>query len=197
MDVFLILTPIFVLVGVWLFLYSRRRSQLVKRFAVSRGLLYRQEDDGTLEQSLNRAFSLQPPLGRSFYAIRDIVEGSRITLFRATEALDLSHYGMPQNTHFSRIAVLLATEWDEELYFLAKSPQAVTPIFPKDTGQIATDTVFNQLKQLIKDYPPPHLLSVTVMRGHVLLYLEPTLTGSEKETDLNYLFDLAKKIKAV
>ena len=195
MDVLLILAPIFALVGLWLFIYSRRRRRLVRTFGDSKGLSYRREDDGTLEQSLNRAFNLAAPLGRSFYSIRDIVEGQGISLFRVTEALDLSYYGMPQNTHFSRIAVLFATEKDPDLYYLAKNSQEITPILPKDSSKIAADPVFSNIKQLIKDHPPPHVLSVTVMRKKVLLYLEPTLTGSEKDRDLDYLFDMAKRIK--
>ena len=158
-------------------------------------MLYRHEDDGTLEQSLNRAFNLDPPLGRSFYVIKDIVEGGGIRLFRVTEALDLSYYGMPQNTHFGRIAVFFATDKDPGLFFLAERAQEITPIFPKESDRIAADPVFRKLRQLIKEHPPPHLLSVTVMRSKVLLYLEPTLTGSEKESDLYYLFDLAKRME--
>jgi hypothetical protein len=39
------------------------------------------------------------------------------------------------------------------------------------------------------------MLSVTVMRGNFLAYLEPMMTGSEKESDLNYLFELARMVK--
>ena len=80
------------------------------------------------------------PLGRDFSRIRDIIEGDGIRLFRVTEALDLSYYGMQQNTH-------------------------------------------------------SHMLSVTAMRGKFLAYLEPIRTGSEKESDLNYLLELANVVK--
>jgi hypothetical protein len=39
------------------------------------------------------------------------------------------------------------------------------------------------------------MLSVTVMHGKFLAYLEPILTGAEKESDLNFLFELAKTVK--
>jgi hypothetical protein len=195
MKVFLILTPIFVLIGLWLLIYSRRRSRLVKAFGGTRGFFYCHKDDGTLEQALNRAFTLASPLGRDFSRIRDIVGDDGIRLFRVTEALDLSHYGIPQNTHFGRIAVFLETEKECELFFLAKNAQEIKLILPKDSRQIAADSVFAELIQIIKEYPPPHMLSVTVMRGKFLAYLEPKLTGSEKESDLNYLFELAKMTK--
>ena len=39
------------------------------------------------------------------------------------------------------------------------------------------------------------MLSVTAMRGKFLAYLEPMRTGSEKESDLNHLLELAKMVK--
>ena len=195
MKILLILTPIFVLIGIWLLIYSKRRSHLVKRFGKTKGLFYRHEDDGTLEQALNRAFTLAAPLGRDFSRIRDIVENDGICLFRVTEALDLSYYGMPQNTHFGRIAVFFNTEKDLELFFLAKNAQEIKHVLPKDSNHIATDPVFTNIKQIINDNQPPHMLSVTLMRGKFLAYLEPMLTGSEKKNDLNYLFELAKNVK--
>jgi hypothetical protein len=121
MKVFFILIPIFVLIGLWLLIYSKRRSNLVKGFGTNNGLFYRQRDDGTLEQALTRAFALKAPLGRDFSRIRDIVEDDGICLFRVTEVLDLSHYGMPQNTHFGRIAVFFETKKDLESFFLVKN----------------------------------------------------------------------------
>jgi hypothetical protein len=195
MKVFLILTPIFVLLGLWLLIYSKRRSNLVKGFGAKKRLFYSQKDDGTLEQSLNGAFALTAPLGRDFSRIRDIVEDNGIRLFRVTEALDLSHYGMPQNTHFGRIAVFFETKKDLELFFLVKNAQEIKPIIPNNAHQFAADPIFVKLKQIIRENPPSHTLSVTLMRGKFLAYLEPMVTGSEKESDLNYLFDLAKTVK--
>lgn len=195
MKVFLILTPIFVLIGLWLLIYSKRRSNLVKGFGAKKRLFYRQKDDGTLEQSLNGAFALTAPLGRDFSRIRDIVEDNGICLFRVLEALDLSHYGMPQNTHFGRIAVLFETKKDLELFFLVKNLKEIKPIIPNNAHQFAADPIFVKLKQIIRENPPSHTLSVTLMRGKFLAYLEPMVTGSEKERDLNYLFDLAKTVK--
>ena len=195
MNVALILIPVFVFVGLWLLIYSRRRSRLIQAFGREKGLAYRRKDDGALEQELNRAFNLAAPFGRDFSRIRDIVEGDGICLFRATEALDLSHYGMPQNTHLGRIAIFFVTEKDWEMFLLAKNAQEIKHILPKDSDQKASDPIFVKLKQLIKENPPPHTLSVTVMRGKFLAYLEPILTGAEKKSDLNFLFELAKTVK--
>ena len=195
MKVFLILTPIFVLIGLWLLLYSRRRSRIIKAFGETKGFFYRYKDEGTLEQALNRAFALAAPLGRDFSRIRDIVEDDSIRLFRVTEALDLSHYGMPQNTHFGRIAVYFETEKNWEFFFLTKNAQEIKHILPTDSNKMESDPIFAKIEQIIKENPPPHMLSVTVMRGNFLAYLEPMMTGSEKESDLNYLFELARMVK--
>ena len=195
MKVFLILTPIFVSIGFWLLIYSKRRSRLVKMFGQKKGFFYRYKDNGKLEQTLNRALTLAAPLGRDFSKIRDIVGGDGIRLFRVTETLDLSYYGMPQNTHFGRIAVFFETEKNRELFFLVNDAQEIKHIFPKDLHQMASDPLFAKLKQIIRENPPPHMLSVTIMRGKFLAYLEPMLTGSEKESDLNYLYEVAKMVK--
>ena len=160
----------------------------LKRFAKRMVFFYRFKDEGTLEQALNRAFALAAPLGRDFSRIRDIVEDDSIRLFRVTEALDLSHYGMPQNTHFGRIAVYFETEKNWEFFFLTKNAQEIKHILPTDSNKMESDPIFDKIEQIIKENPPPHMLSVTVMRGNFLAYLEPMMTGSEKESDLNYLF---------
>ena len=197
MNVFLILAPIFVLIGIWLIIYSRRRGRLVKTFGAAKGCSYRAKDDGTLEQALNSAFALPPPLGRDFSSIRDIVESEGIRLFRVTEALDLSKYGMPQNTHHGRIAVFFEVENDEELFVLAKNAREVRHILPEDLHQPGAGPVFGKLKGILEGNPPPHMLSVTIMRGRFLAYLEPMVTGAEKEKDLGYLFELAKMVKPI
>ena len=167
----------------------------MKTFGDVKGFSYRAKDDGTLEQSLNSAFALPAPLGRDFSKIRDIVESDGIRLFRVTESLDLSKYGMPQNTHLGRIAAFFKAENDEALFFLAKNAQDLTHVLPKETPQPGIAPAFDTLKRIIEENSPPHMLSVTIMRGKFLAYLEPMLTGSEKASDLDYLFELAKVVK--
>ena len=131
MKVFLILTPIFVLIGLWLLIYSRRRSRIVKAFCETNRFFYRFKDEGTLEQALNRSFALAAPLGRDFSRIRDIVEDDSIRLFRVTEALDLSSYGMPQNTHFGRIAVFLKQKRIVNCFFWQRIHRKLDTFFRK------------------------------------------------------------------
>lgn len=195
MKVFLILAPVFVFVGLWLIIYTRRRVRLMKAFGAARGLTYLSRDDGTLETALNGAFALPPPLGRNFSSIRDIVTDDGIRLFRVTESLDLNRYGMPQNTHSGRIAVYFETGNDGKLFFLADNAQEIRHILPKGPAQTGPGPGFEALEKIIAETPPPHILSVTMMGGWFLAYLEPGLTGSEKASDLGYLYELAQRVK--
>jgi hypothetical protein len=197
MKVFLILAPIFVLVGIWLFVFSKRRSRLVRSVGEKRGLIYLQRDDGKLEGELNRSFVLPSPLGRNFSRIIDIVESKGIYLFRVTEALDLSSYGIPQNTHFGRISTFFKTGSNLEIFFLTNPECEIRLIVPKEGGTVFSNPKVVELKRIIDENPPPHSLSITVMRGRFLAYLEPVLAGSEKEADLDYLLEFAKHAKTI
>jgi hypothetical protein len=191
-KVFVILVPIFALVGIWLFIYSRKRSGLLKDFAKKRGLTYQGEDEGSYEQILNQAFGLEAPLARGFSGVKDIVTDHEITLFRVTELLDLSPYGISQNTHYGRIAVLFDAPKEPDLFFEIKK-QSEYRIIPPEKN-LRADKYFLALLKVIDLHPPPHTLSLTMKQGKALLYLIPTVTGSEKETDLDHLYDLAKEI---
>jgi len=195
MKVLLLLTPIFLLVGFWLIYYSSRRSRMIQEFSRKLALAYRAKDDGSLEQLLNRTFKLEAPLGRSFSRIRDLADADGIKLFRVTEVLDLSPSGLPQNSHFGRIAVFFVTSAPGELFFLARGRDEFRPIFPQQTEQIAAEPAFQAIHQIINASPPQHTLSVTLMRGGFLCYFEPLVTGSEKELDIAYLLQFAQRAR--
>ncbi len=195
MTVAMILVPAFVLVGLWLLIYSRRRSRMLKSFATRHALVYRPGEDGGLEQELNRAFALPLPLGRDFSRVRDIAEGEGVRLFRVTEALDLNPYGQAQNTHFGRIAVFMAADTDADLFFRTRGPRKIDFVLPGETGRNQADGTFRTLRQILADNPPPCTLSVTIRNGRFLAYLEPLVTGGEKEPDLGYLYRLATMIR--
>lgn len=191
-NVFLILAPIFAFVGIWLFIYSRKRSSLLKDFAKKRGLTYQGEDEGSYEQILNHAFGLEAPLARGFSGVRDIVTDHEISLFRVTELLDLSPFGISQNTHYGRIAVLFDAPKEPDLFFEIKKQSKYRSINPPEKN-LPADKYVLALQKVIDLHPPPHTLSVTIKQGNALLYLIPIVTGSEKETDVEHLYDLANE----
>ena len=49
-------------------------------------------------------------------------------------------------------------------------------------------------KQIIKSCAALHLLSVTLARGHGLIYFEPLVTGGETINDVNSIYCIAKKM---
>ena len=192
MKILLLLTPLFLLVGGWLFYYSSRRSRMLQEFSAKLGLVYQSADDGRLERQLNCALQLEAPLGRDFSRIKDLADADGIQLFRVTEALDLSPYGLPQNSHFGRIAVSFSVASQAQLFFLARGSKEFRPIVPNTVAQTADIPEFQCLQQLISSFPPPHTLSLTLMRGRLLAYLERLVTGSEKEPELSYLLEFAQ-----
>ena len=196
MNIFLILFPLFALVGIWLLIYSRKRSQLLKNFGRKKGLIYLASDDGRLEQKLDQAFKLEPPLARGFSRIRDIVTDNNIFLFRVTELLDLVPYRVKEYAHSGHVAVAFSVPKEINLFFFLVNQSEYENIHPPGKN-LDADQHFQVMQKIIKTNPPPHNLSVTIMRKKALIYLMPIVTGAEKESDLEYLFDLAKEIKRV
>ncbi len=192
--VWLILVPLFLGVGVWLLIYSRRRSDLLRRFAQRHGLIYRPKDGGGLEKTLCEALRLKPPCGRAFFRLRDIVSDTRVTLARLTEALDLSPYGTPQSTHHARTAALFDAPEAADLYFQVTRDGKYVWRHPERDAP-GGDRYFEAAFDAVASRPPPHPLSVTCMNGQGLVYLEPPLVGSEKEPELQYLLELARKLR--
>ena len=192
MNVFIILVPVFALVGVWLLIYSRKRSSLLKNFAKKRGFTFQGKDEGSYEHILNQTFGLEAPLARGFSGVRDIVTDHVISLFRVTELLDLSPYGISQNTHYGRIAVLFDVSKEPDLFFEIKKQSEYRSIPPEK--DLRADRYFLALQKVIDLHPSPHTLSVTMKQGKALLYLIPMVTGSEEETDLDHLYHLANEI---
>ncbi|NIR31028.1 MAG: hypothetical protein GWN84_17265 [Gammaproteobacteria bacterium] len=194
--VWLILVPLFLGVGLWLLIYSHRCSRRLKGFAQKHGLAYRPKDEGGLEAKLSRAFRLKPPYGRAFFRIRDIVSDTKVTIARLTEALDLSRHGTPQSTHHARIAAFFRAREAADLYFrVTRDGKYVWSHPERDAPR--NDRHFEAAFDAIASQPPPHPLSVTCMNGQGLVYLEPTLVGSEKEPELEYLLALARKLRHV
>lgn len=195
-EVFLIIIPVFAALGIYLYLYGRKKSKMLKNFASSRGLMYQKSDNGKLEEELSQTLRLKTPYARSFFKVRDIVSDGEVSLFRVTELLDLNPYGTAQNPHSARIAVTFNTVLESNLFFMAKNMDNFINLFPGSKKEpLETNPDFDKLKNIIIQNPTAHPLTITVMNGKFLAYLEPFRTGSEKESDIGYLFDLAKKIK--
>jgi hypothetical protein len=194
MEVFWILGAVFVALGVYLFIYSRRRGRLMRDFAIMRGLSYAARDDDGLEQELERVLDYSiPGIARSFFRIRDIIQGAGITMFRGTELLDLTPYGKSQNTHFGRIAAYFDIGSDSDVYVTFMPDGGYRDRHPAG-GNPEEAAGFAVLKTAIGEEPLSHPFSATLRGGKALLYFEPTF-GSEKPDDLQQLYELAHELK--
>jgi hypothetical protein len=193
MEIFWILGIAFVAVGGYLYVYSRKRSRLLKDFASNKGVRHSRKAGASLEEELEKAFSFDiPGIVRSFGRVRDVAEIEGITIFRATELLDLSPYGGSQNTHFGRIAAYFDAPATLDMFFLVTKTGELANMHPTEAIP-ETDDSFIKIKEVLEKSAPRHRLSVTVMRGKAIIYLEP-MFGSEKKEDVDYLLGIAVAI---
>lgn len=193
LRVFLILIPIFVVTGAWLFYYSRRRSGMMREFARRHGLVFRPGHHAKIESTLETTFRLESPYARGFSNVYDAVENDGVALFRVTELLDLNPHGQAQNTHFGRIAALFDTRPDSDFFVLADL-SGVNKRLPTEEP-LGNDPGYVELDHALADNPPPQPVSVTFKNGKGLAYLEPPVTGLERDSDLDYLYALAARLK--
>jgi hypothetical protein len=193
--VLLLLGGAFGLVGVHLVLYSRRQSRLVRRFAESRSYRYSERDDGRLERELSGGFELrESACRRAFSRIRDVVFLDCGELFRAVELLDLSPHGTTENSHRARTAVRFPAGSAPAGIFHVAPDLEVHQRYPRNDRSCAGDVA--GLLRRAGIGCPPHPLSLTLVRGQGVAYLEPLVTGSLKEDHLSYLADLASRLSS-
>lgn len=197
-KVFLILIPIFAAVGTYLIIYNKKKSALFKSFSSTRGLQYQKKDDGQIERVLSEKLRIEEPnYVRSISGVRDIIRHGEILIFRCTELLDLYKYGNPQTTHFPRAALSFEVPQDTSLFFIFfPKTEEYKSCYPPDKN-LNEDKYFQNIKSLLPDLLPPHPVSITLSRGSALIYLEPLVVGGEKDSDLDYLLSLGKKLNDV
>jgi hypothetical protein len=190
---FWILIPIFLFVGLYLIWYSRRRKKILEAFADTHLFRVRSDHKEKLQKTLDSCFTLEAKgLVRSFGQLSSIVEADPTWLFRAVELLDLNPHAQSQSAHFSRIVALFdISVKHNEFFILDRSTQ------PKQRlpGSTLTDRNITEItKQIAKSCSARHPLSVTLARGHGLIYFEPLMTGGETLSDVNSLYCIAKKM---
>jgi len=193
-TVFYILIPAFLLVGLWLIYYNRKKSEMMRMFAAKRGLKYSRRSPG-LDDELDRVFRLETPFARAFMLVKDVITDGPVRLMRLTELLDLSPYGTSQNTHFRRLAAYFPGPAGPDLILGFRhggpDPRVMYPVGTNVSG----DERVKRLLELVSESPPPHPLTITLMGGRALAYLEPLMVGSEGEPEADYLLKFAKKFR--
>lgn len=195
MAVFWILGPAFLLVGLYLLWYSGQTRRKIRRFSLENRLDYR-KDAGRLSEILDTTFELdRPGLVRTFSGIRDVVDcGDTVALFRGVELLDLNVHGSADHSHHARVAVTFETSGDDDLFLLIDPDARCRSVLGRTLDpDLETLTA---IREVVEGRPPRCPLSLTLRSGRGLLYLEPTVTGSVKPEDLEYLMRTARMLKS-
>jgi len=188
-----ILIPLFTAVGLYLVWYARRRKAMFQAFSKKHHLPIRPERREELQKTLDSCFSLKNKnLVRSFDQLSSIIDARPICLFRSVELLDLNPYARSDSTHFPRIAALFSvSENHDEFFILDKSMQAVSKL---PGSKNLNPDVSSITKQVAASCNARHPLSVTLARGHGLIYFEPLVTGGETLNDIEILYFISKKM---
>ena len=192
--VWYILVPLFVAVGVYLLIYSRRRRAMLKRFARERGLSYRPRDEQGLADELTEKLAVDGEgLVRAFMGVKDLVSDGRVTLFRCTELLDLNPHRRAQDPHGNHICVLFEAPEEIDLFFRMERDGEVRNLHPP--GKVlGEDEAFGRISQVLHKDPPPNGLTVSFRNGKALIYANPLVTGGEKREDLDYLLRIGRRL---
>jgi hypothetical protein len=188
-----ILVPLFVAVGLYLIWYSRRRKKMLEAFAKAHQFRIRPDRQGQLQKTLDSCFSLTGKgLVRSFGQLSSLVEAGPIWLFRAVELLDLNPHARSYSTHFARIVALFDVSTRHDEFFVLDKSMRVSQRLP---GSKSPDSnVVGISKEIAKSCKARHLLSVTLARGHGVIYFEPLVTGGETIADVHSLYCIAKNM---
>lgn len=183
--VFVILTAAFVAVGIHLFLWSRRVTGRIRRFAGARGLKYEARDRGSLEARVNTAVALdESGLTRRFGQVGDLVRLPGGVLFRAVEFRDLNPHASSGYGQHARTAVLFDAPAAPAGIFSVTPLLEVRQEYPFNQSSAGALQAYVQQARLPR---PPAPLSLTFMRGQALAYLEPFVSGSLTDEHLEYL----------
>ncbi|MGD2075422.1 MAG: hypothetical protein PVI91_13365 [Gammaproteobacteria bacterium] len=190
-----ILVPLFLAVGLYLIWYTRRRRKLMEGFAHAHGLTLRPERTGELQETLDRSFSLEEEgLVRSFGQLSSLVDAGSLRLFRAVELLDLNRHGQARSAHFARIAALFDIPAAHDVFFVMDRYRRATE---RLRGSESPDPdVTEMAKHAADSCKARHALSITLRRGHGLIYFEPLVTGGETGDDVESLYCIAKRMQA-
>ena len=191
--VFWILVPLFLAVGLYLIWYSRRRKKMLEAFASMHQFPIRSSHKDKLQKTLDTNFSLEDRgLVRRFGQLSSVVDGGQIYLFRAVELLDLNPHAKSYTTHFSRIVALFDISTDHNEFFILDRSMQTHQRLPE--SKIPNHNVIEISKRIAKSCNARHALSITLTRGHGLIYFEPLVTGGETIDDINSLHCIAENM---
>jgi len=192
----ILLISLFVVVGIHLLLYSKKRHLLINEFAKKNGLeLLPVEHSVRLEEELNSSLSLDGNGAvRKVMKLKDLVAGQGITIFRCIELLKFGP--TPSNTphHQNHVASTFIVPEKINLFFSINQAGEFRPWYPRDYP-LKEDPYFQKLIPVLNGIRPPREVTITLRNERGFIYNNPLVTGGEKMDDLDYLYQLSIKIK--
>ncbi len=82
------------------------------------------------------------------------------------------------------------------MFFITNKDGKHNNLYPKDKI-LNEDGYFQKIQSVVMDNPPKRSITISFQRGKALMYVNPLVTGGEKEEDLEYLLMICKRIKNV
>ncbi|MFC1703280.1 hypothetical protein ACFL1E_00660 [Candidatus Omnitrophota bacterium] len=183
-------------VGIYLIIFNKKKAAAMKEYSAKRGLMYKQKDDGQIENELSEKLDIdEEGKCRAFSHVGNIITDGVVTLLTCLEFLDLARHRRAASPQVRRVAVTFDVTVDASLFFLYDPKNRSSKSRYPANKNLEADSYFQKIIPVIETSPPPHFLTITLSRGKAFIYLEPMVLGSEKESDFDYLLDLGKKLK--
>lgn len=193
---FYIFLGVAVAILIHLYFYGRRRRAMLQKFARDNGLKYSAKDiNDQLADDLTENLQFEDyGRARGFSRIRDIGSDGEVSIFRCIQLLDTEKYGDLKETHNNSVCVSFNVPEALDLFVLYQGERFFNALSRRQ--KIKDQKTLQLVREVIGSFPPKHTLSITLQKGRGLLFLYPLVTGSEKYSDLEYLFALGHRLKS-
>jgi hypothetical protein len=186
---------IFLALGGYGAIHSIKKQNLIKELAKKNNLAFKNKETKLLERKLNKKLAIEGKgKMRSFIKIKDLVKDHEVSVFRYIELLELGKEYSDEKPHRDRIGASFEVPSDIDLFFVTDKEKEFVSLYPE--GKVLSiDTYFQKIKPILDKSPHEKPVTVSFRRGRALLHVNPPASGGESIEDLQYLFDLSKKIK--
>jgi hypothetical protein len=190
-----VVATLFLAVGGYGAVYSIKKQNLIKELAKKNNLVFKNKESIFLERKLNKKLAIEGKgKTRSFIKIKDLVKDHEVSVFRYIELLELGKEYSDEKPHRDRIGASFEVPLDVDLFFVANKEKEFVSLYPEGKN-LSADIYFQKIKPILDQTPHKKPVTVSFRRGRALLHVNPPASGGENIEDLQYLFDLSKKIK--
>jgi len=206
--VFIILFFVFLALSIYLFIYNKKKSNLMLSIAQRHGMKFYEADSLGIEEKLNEHFAVEKwsekEILRSFSKVKDVIEIECNTyLFRCQELLCLNKYRTEHISNFYRIAICFPVHDNLSVYLRLTNKNAYYHYAYGNPGDRNNEQILlkieNNLKELLNilNIKKVNYLSVSFNKGLGLVYFEHRIAGGESKDDIEKLIVISNKIRVM